>query len=73
MNNVYGYSVYTQRVPMLNTCLYKTNYFLKLLHLLFKIEHKFSVIKRSTQNYGEVTQQRFVEKEISGTRYKNKD
>ena len=69
MNNVYGYSVYTQRV----TCLYKTNYFLKLLYLLSKIEHKFSVIKRSSQNYGEVTQQRFVEKEISGTRYKNKD
>ena len=64
MDNVYGYSIYTQRV---------TNYFLKLLHLLFKIEHKFSVIKRSTQNYDEVTKQRFVEKEISGTRYKNKD
>ena len=44
-----------------------------MLHLLLKIEHKFSAIKRSTENNNEVTQQRFVEKEISGTRYKNKD
>lgn len=44
-----------------------------MLHLLFKIEHKFSVIKKSTEKNNEVTQQRFVEKEISGTRYKNKD
>jgi len=71
MNDVFRYSIYTLGVPPY--LLVRNILPSKMLHLLFKIEHKFWVIKRSTQNYDEVTQQRFVEKEISGTRYKNKD